>query len=280
MSPAKCQCFTSNAATRLREVSGETPPVAAREWVTNSGHSKECPACLVSWPTSRCFSVAANTVCCGETIGHNSSSVAAELCTRVAELTLKQSVPAGNHLVSLFFFYLHVSELFQTGGRAEDVKEANHLQGAEGGKMTTWGSDTTAGNKSSCSTHVFVFHVLEQPQLSVRPLGVDDGLKGPRQLLDGDLQAGLQIICWTVRDGRSQGLPQWLHLHYSFTLMGAGYRPWPSNAQGPTSIQRRYFRYYGYFQLRLAGMSGLMEILQNFVKYVEILVKFYTLFFN
>lgn len=46
-----------------------------------------------------------------------------------------------------------------------------------------------------------MFHVLQQPQLSVRPLGVDDGLEGPRQLLDGDLQARLHVICRTVRKG-------------------------------------------------------------------------------
>ena len=36
------------------------------------------------------------------------------------------------------------------------------------------------------TTHVLVVHVFEHAQLSVGPLGVDCGLEGPGDLLDGD----------------------------------------------------------------------------------------------
>lgn len=39
-----------------------------------------------------------------------------------------------------------------------------------------------------------MFHVLQQPQFSVRALGVDDGLERPGQLLDRDLQVRLCVI--------------------------------------------------------------------------------------
>ena len=39
-------------------------------------------------------------------------------------------------------------------------------------------------------------HVLEHPQFPVGPLGVDGGLEGPRQLLDGDFQvASILLQC-------------------------------------------------------------------------------------
>lgn len=78
---------------RWQEASGETTPVAARQQI-NSGHSKKCPACFVNWPAPRCFPAAADR----ETLGRGSSSTAAELCTRVAEVTLRPSVATGNRL--------------------------------------------------------------------------------------------------------------------------------------------------------------------------------------
>lgn len=51
-------------------------------------------------------------------------------------------------------------------------------------------------------THIFMIHVLQQPQLSVCPLGMDDGLKRPRELLHGYLQTSLQISCRTDREGQ------------------------------------------------------------------------------
>ena len=42
-------------------------------------------------------------------------------------------------------------------------------------------------------------HVLEHPQFPVGPLGVDGGLEGPRQLLDGDFQvASILLQCLGV----------------------------------------------------------------------------------
>lgn len=42
-------------------------------------------------------------------------------------------------------------------------------------------------------TYIFMFHVLQQPQLSVGPLCKDLGLKGPVQLLDGHFLFGFVI---------------------------------------------------------------------------------------
>lgn len=46
----------------------------------------------------------------------------------------------------------------------------------------------------SSTTHILMFHVLEQPQFSVGALGVDDGLERSRQLLHSDLQARPYVI--------------------------------------------------------------------------------------
>lgn len=42
-------------------------------------------------------------------------------------------------------------------------------------------------------THVFMFHMFKQLQLSVGSFGVDNGLKRPRELLHSDLQTGLHV---------------------------------------------------------------------------------------
>ena len=39
-----------------------------------------------------------------------------------------------------------------------------------------------------------MLHVFQQPELSVGPLGVDDGLERPGQLLHGDLETGLGVV--------------------------------------------------------------------------------------
>lgn len=52
----------------------------------------------------------------------------------------------------------------------------------------------TEQQNGQTATHIFMFHVLEQPQLSVRSLGVDDGLKWPRELLYGHLFTTLHVI--------------------------------------------------------------------------------------
>lgn len=44
-------------------------------------------------------------------------------------------------------------------------------------------SSLRKASDSLCCTHIFVLHVLEQPQLPVGSLGMDDRLEGPGQLL-------------------------------------------------------------------------------------------------
>lgn len=51
-------------------------------------------------------------------------------------------------------------------------------------------------------THIFVFHVLEQPQLPVGSLGVDDGLEGPGQLLHCHPQTCLGVKGRTATQSR------------------------------------------------------------------------------
>lgn len=55
-------------------------------------------------------------------------------------------------------------------------------------------------------THVFMFHVLKQPQLSVCSLGMDDRLKWSRELLHSYLQTRLHIICRTGEYGQTSTL--------------------------------------------------------------------------
>lgn len=45
----------------------------------------------------------------------------------------------------------------------------------------------------SPSTHIFVFHVLEQPQFPVGSLGVDDGLEWPGELLHSHTQTSFCV---------------------------------------------------------------------------------------
>lgn len=61
-------------------------------------------------------------------------------------------------------------------GHEVDIGEAVHRFGR--------GEDVQQPND------VLVIHVLEHPQLSVRPFGVDGGLERPGQLLDGHLGEG------------------------------------------------------------------------------------------
>ena len=49
-------------------------------------------------------------------------------------------------------------------------------------------------------------HVLQQPQFSVCPLGMDDGLEGPRQLLHCNLPTCLLVEWGTVEKGTIQSL--------------------------------------------------------------------------
>lgn len=62
-----------------------------------------------------------------------------------------------------------------------------------GGCSVSWGCPCT---------HIFVFHVLEQPQLPVGSLGVDDGLEGPRQLLHRHPQTCLGVKGRTATQSR------------------------------------------------------------------------------
>lgn len=47
-------------------------------------------------------------------------------------------------------------------------------------------------------SYIFMLYVTEQPELSVGPRGVDEGLKRPVELLDGHLLLGLLV------DGRAK----------------------------------------------------------------------------
>lgn len=58
---------------------------------------------------------------------------------------------------------------------------------------------TQSKRKRNKLTHIFMIHVLKQSQLSVRSLGMDDGLKWPRELLHSYLQTSLHIICRAVK---------------------------------------------------------------------------------
>lgn len=181
--------------------------VATREWITNSGHSKKCPGCLVSWPASRCFPTTASIVCCRETVASSSSNTAAELCTSFAEVTLRQSGTAGNRLLKKKInkqkrhsTYTSVNSFRLVAGLKTSRRPITYGKGGGHENLRQGHRGNNSQQVSlSFSTHVFMFHVLEQPQLSVCPLGVDVRLKGPRQLLHSDLQAGLYVICRTVR---------------------------------------------------------------------------------
>lgn len=61
-----------------------------------------------------------------------------------------------------------------------------------------------------------MFHVLQQPQLSVRSLGMDDGLKWPREFLHSYLHTNLKVKCRTV-GGQTCELEykHWLRSPYS-----------------------------------------------------------------
>lgn len=75
-------------------------------------------------------------------------------------LSLDNVVQVGPHQVG---DQVHVDKLVQGFAGRKDIQQAND---------------------------VFMVHVLEHSQLSVRPLGVDGRLEGPGQLLDGHFQAG------------------------------------------------------------------------------------------
>lgn len=191
-----------------KPASGETAPVAARKRsivVTNSGQSKKCPGCWAN----------------GVSQPQPTPSAAGKLLAAARPALLLNYArgsprwPWGRVWLQVIVWGRVLSERHSTHTSVNSFRLVAGLKtsrrpitcsGRERGRGGAWPPEArtnqreSTGNRLRFSAHIFVFHVLEQPQLSVRPLGVDDGLKGPRQLLDSDLQAGLQIICRTVRE--------------------------------------------------------------------------------
>lgn len=49
-------------------------------------------------------------------------------------------------------------------------------------------------------SYIFMLHVFEESQLSVRPFGKKFGLEGPMKFLDGNLRPHPAVPCWTEKD--------------------------------------------------------------------------------
>lgn len=64
--------------------------------------------------------------------------------------------------------------------------------------------------------HIFMFHVFEQPQLSVRPLGKQLRLERPVQLLDGHFGSGSGVHCWAEGENVSAGVRRvrWISIYW------------------------------------------------------------------
>ena len=78
--------------------------------------------------------------------------------------------------------HVNISELVKRTLRREDVKKTNNLSR----EKILIGLQENGSRVFKHHTYIFMVHVLEHAELSVGPLGVNGGLEGPGDLLDGD----------------------------------------------------------------------------------------------
>lgn len=61
------------------------------------------------------------------------------------------------------------------------------------------------------ASHVFMFHVLEEPQFSVGPLGKELRLERSVEFLDGHLGSGSAVHCWAESKNKQHEPPSTKH---------------------------------------------------------------------
>lgn len=92
-------------------------------------------------------------------------------------------------------------EVFQRCSRCEDIQQPDYLKQTE--HFNQYERRQAAG-LLSCSlgvyfatsgcAHILMFHVLEEPELSIRAATVDQRLEGPRQLLHRHLLSQDHVV--------------------------------------------------------------------------------------